>query len=131
MKRLLLSSMAVLGAVSLAATAWAAGADAAKEASTAAAHAKLAAASQSVEVTDMHLHHVINCLVGPHGPGFDAAAGNPCHAMGDGALRDSKGQPDLHAKAVRALAEAQRGISAKDLSSAHEAASKVARILGP
>lgn len=130
MKRLFLSSMAVLGAVSLAGTALAAGGDAAKEASTAVTHANLAAASQSLQVTDMHLHHVINCLVGPHGHGFDAAAGNPCHGMGDGAVRDSKGQKDLHSKAVHALAAAQRGVAAKDLSAAHEAASKVAQILG-
>jgi hypothetical protein len=50
--------------------------------------------------------------------------------MGDGALRDSKGQADLHSKAVQALAVARRGVAAKDLSAAHEAASKVAQILG-
>ena len=130
MKRLLLSSMALLGAVSLAGTALAAGGDAAKEAATAVTHAQLAAASQSVAVTDMHLHHVINCLVGPHGHGFDAKAGNPCHGMGDGAVRDSAHQSDLHSKALRALTVARHGVAAKDLAAAHEAASKVAQILG-
>jgi hypothetical protein len=130
MNRLLLSSIAALGAVSFAATALAAGGDAAKEAATAVTHAQLAAASQSVAVTDMHLHHVINCLVGPHGHGFDAKAGNPCHGMGDGAVRDSTHQADLHSKALRALAVARHGVAAKDLSAAHEAASKVAQILG-
>ena len=129
MKRLLLSSMALLGAVSLSSIALAAGADAAKEVSTAAVHARLAAASQSVEVTDMHLHHVINCLVGPHGEGFNAAAGNPCRALGDGALHDAGKHSDLYSKAQRALAEARRGITARDLSAAHAAASKVAEIL--
>lgn len=130
MKRLLLSSMAVLGAVSLSATAFAAGGDAAKEAATAANHAQLAAASQSVAMTDMHLHHVINCLVGMGGHGFDAKAGNPCKGMGDGAVRDSSGDKDLHSKAVKALMVARRGVASKDLSAAHDAANKVAQILG-
>jgi hypothetical protein len=130
MKRLLLSSMAVLGAVSLSATAFAAGGDAAKEAATAATHAQLAAASQSVAMTDMHLHHVINCLVGPHGHGFYAKAGNPCKGMGNGAVADSSGDKDLHSKAVKALMEARRGVASKDLSAAHEAATNVGQILG-
>jgi len=131
MKRLLLSSLAVLGAVSLSATALAAGGDAAKEAATAAKHAQLAAASQSVAVADMHLHHVINCLVGPRGHGFDAKAGNPCDGMGDGALRDAPRKSDLHSNAVRALALAERGVGTKDLAAAHDAATKVAQILSP
>jgi hypothetical protein len=130
MRRLLLSSLALLGAISLSATALAAGADAAKEASTAATHAQLAAASQSIAVTDMHLHHVVNCLVGPHGRGFDAAAGNPCHGMGAGALRDSPRHSDLHTKAIHALALARRGLMTKDLSAARDAASKINQILG-
>ena len=130
MKRLLLSSMAVLGAISLSATALAAGADAAKEAATAANHAQLAAASQSVAMTDMHLHHVINCLVGPHGHGFYAKAGNPCKGMGNGAVRDSSADKDLHAKALKALTAARRGVASKDLSAAHHAATNVAQILG-
>lgn len=131
MKRLLLSSMALLGAVTLTATALAAGADASKEAATAVTHAQLAAASQSVAVADMHLHHVINCLVGPHGRGFDAKAGNPCKGMGNGAVRDSSGEKGLHSKTLRALTAARHGVASKDLSAAHAAANEVARILSP
>jgi len=130
MKRLLLSSMALLGAITLSATALAAGGDASKEAATAVTHAQLAAASQSIAVTDMHLHHVINCLVGPHGRGFDAKAGDPCKGMGAGAVRDSSGDKDLHAKTLKALTAARHGLATKDLSAAHDAASKVADILG-
>lgn len=129
MTRLLLSSIALLGTVTFTATALAAGGDAAKEAATAVQHAQLAAASQSVAVTDMHLHHVINCLVGPHGRGFYAKAGNPCKGMGSGAVRDSSGDKDLHSKALRALTVARHGVASKDLSAAHDAASKVAQIL--
>jgi hypothetical protein len=130
MKHPLLSSMAVLGAVALSATALAAGGDAAKEAATAATHAQLAAASQSVAMTDMHLHHVINCLVGPHGHGFYAKAGNPCKGMGNGAVRDSAGDEHLHSKTLKALTVARRGVASKDLPAAHDAANKVAQILG-
>ncbi|HUN72181.1 MAG TPA: hypothetical protein VMU52_07715 [Steroidobacteraceae bacterium] len=130
MKRLLLSSVALLGAISLAATALAADGDAGKEAATAVTHAQLAAASQSIAVTDMHLHHVINCLVGPHGRGFDAKAGNPCKGMGNGAVRDSSADKDLHSKTLKALMAARHGVATKDLSAAHDAASKVADILG-
>lgn len=129
MKRPLLSSMALLGAVTFTATALAAGGDAAKEAATAADHAQLAAASQSVPVADMHLHHVINCLVGPHGRGFYAKAGNPCKGMGNGAVRDSSGDKDLHSKTLQALKVARHGVATKDLSAAHDAATKVAQIL--
>ena len=41
------------------------------------------------EVTT-HLHHVLNCLVGPSGKMFDAGAGNPCQGMGNGILADIK-----------------------------------------
>ena len=30
----------------------------------------------------------VNCLVGPSGAGFDAAAGNPCGKAGNGAIAD-------------------------------------------
>ncbi|MGH7224584.1 MAG: hypothetical protein ACRELF_15270 [Gemmataceae bacterium] len=130
MKRSLMSSTALLGALLLSSAALAQAGDAAKELATANTHAQLSAASQSVEVATMHLHHTINCLVGPHGRGFDAAAGNPCKGMGDGALRDSPKKSDMHAKAMRALMAARHGIAAKDLPALHKAASDVISILG-
>ena len=50
--------------------------------STAATHAGMAASGTDVAGVRRHLHHVLNCLVGPDGQGFDAAAGNPCSAAG-------------------------------------------------
>jgi hypothetical protein len=50
--------------------------------STAATHAGMAASGTDVVGVRRHLHHVLNCLVGPDGQGFDAAAGNPCGAAG-------------------------------------------------
>src|SRR5690348_18093879 len=41
------------------------------EISTAHAHAVLAQSATSVAMAHTHLHHVINCLVGPNGSGFE------------------------------------------------------------
>jgi len=125
MKRLLMSSMALVGALLLASTALAQGGDAAKELATARAHAQLSEASQSVAVAQMHLHHVINCLVGPHGRGFDAAAGNPCKGMGEGAAKDAQGDHMMLEQVTHALAYARRGVATQNLAAVHKAASGV------
>lgn len=130
MKHSLMSSMALLGALLLSSAALAQGGDVAKELGAASKHAQLSESSQSVPVAAMHLHHVINCLVGPHGAGFDAAAGNPCKGMGDGALQDSPRRSESHSKALHALAIARRGVAEKELSAMHEAASEIVGILG-
>jgi|SRR5579864_1278163 len=52
----------------------------------AAQHAGLAAAAGNMNLARTHLHHVLNCLVGPGGDGFDAAPGNPCANAGGGAI---------------------------------------------
>lgn len=125
MKRLLTTSMALVGALVLASTALAQNGDAAKELATARSHAQLAEASQSVMTAKMHLHHVINCLVGPHGSGFDAKAGNPCKGMGDGAQKDAHGDHMKAEEVSHALAYARKGVAAKSLPAVHKAASGV------
>ncbi|MDE2448741.1 MAG: hypothetical protein KGO22_07205 [Gammaproteobacteria bacterium] len=130
MKRSLMPLMTLLGALLLSSAALAQGGDVAKELGAASTHAQLSESSQSVAVATMHLHHVINCLVGPHGTGFDAAAGNPCKSMGDGALADAPKGSELHSKAVRALAIARRGIAEKELAAMHKAASEIVGVLG-
>jgi hypothetical protein len=57
-----------------------------KELATATQHAGLAAKATDLKGVQMHLHHVINCLVGPSGAGFDASFGNPCNGQGNGAI---------------------------------------------
>jgi hypothetical protein len=64
-------------------------ADVAAEVSTAATHAGLAAGAAGLPMAQMHLHHVLNCLIGPGGKGFDATAANPCKAQGNGAIPDT------------------------------------------
>jgi len=103
-------------------------ADAAKEAATAATHANLAANSATLKDAQMHLHHVVNCLVGPTGDGFDANAGNPCKALGAGAIADSA-DAATKKKLTTAAGKAKAGLAASDLAGAKQAASDVEALL--
>jgi hypothetical protein len=86
-----------------------------KEIDTATQHAGLAAKATDLKGVQMHLHHVINCLVGPNGAGFDAGAGNPCNGQGNGAIpatADMKKRQSLET----ALGQAQDGVKQANLS---------------
>ena len=96
------------------------------EISTAHAHALLAQSATSVAMVHTHLHHVINCLVGPSGDGFDAAAGTPCKGQGKGAIPDTAADHALHAKLESALADAQAGLKSESLAAAQQDAGKAA-----
>jgi hypothetical protein len=85
-------------------------AESAKEIQTAAQHAAFAAKGKTVAETHLHLHHVINCIVGPSGEGFDAQAGNPCQGQGAGALSDFAGPAEKKAMVEQALALAKVGV---------------------
>jgi len=71
----------------------------------------------------MHLHHTVNCLVGPEGQGFDAKEANPCQKLGNGAIPDAADQA-LKAKLTAALAKAQAGLKSDDLAAARKAATE-------
>ena len=88
--------------------------DGTKEANTALIHAQMAAAATDLKTVHLHLRHVVNCLVGTSGKGFDASAGDPCEGMGDGALNDSVGDKALHAKLEAVLREADLGLKDKN-----------------
>jgi len=104
--------------------------DQAKEVSTAATHAGLAAKATDMKMTQTHLQHVVNCLVGPKGKGFDAAPGNPCKDQGNGAIADTK---DKKQKAAlnQALAKARSGLKAKDMAAAQKDATQIQTMLTP
>jgi hypothetical protein len=97
--------------------------DPALEAATAGQHAGLAAQGTSIEQVHMHLHHTVNCLVGPKGQGFDAKEANPCQKLGDGAIPDTTDQA-LKPKLAAALAKAEAGLKSDDLTAAKRAASE-------
>ena len=92
------------------ATAPAFAADTAQEIGTAAAHAGMAAGAEAPQMVKAHLQHVLNCLEGPKGADYNAAAANPCKGQGEGAIPDSptdqrKKLEDAAGKAKQALAE--------------------------
>ena len=104
--------------------------DPAKETATAATHAGLAAKASDMKATQMHLHHVVNCLVGPKGKGFDAAPGNPCKDQGNGAITDTKNSKQKKALQA-ALAKANAGLKAKDMAAAQKDATDAQALLTP
>lgn len=96
-------------------------ADPAKEIATAAFHADLATKAADLKGVRMHLHHVVNCLVGPKGEGYSVDDMNPCKEMGDGAMMDVA--DTARRKALdSALYEAREGLDAKDMGGAKKAA---------
>jgi hypothetical protein len=99
------------------------GADAAQEAATSGLHAGLAAKGATIEQVHMHLHHTVNCLVGPTGQGFDAKEANPCQKLGNGAIADTT-DAATKAKLTAALAKAQAGLKSDDLTAAKKAATE-------
>jgi hypothetical protein len=126
---LMLAASAFAVAVVIAAAPQArADADPAKEMATAATHAGLAAKSTDMKMTQMHLHHVVNCLVGPDGSGFDATPGNPCKDQGTGAIPDTK---DAAQKAVlqQALDKANDGLKQTDMTAAQKDATDAQALL--
>ena len=114
-----------IGAVALAPLALA---DASSEVVTAATHASLAAGASDLTGTHTHLHHTLNCLVGPGGNGFDAKELNPCAQNGKGAIPDTT-DAAKKASLEKAADKARAGIAANDLKAAQADASSVAAML--
>src|ERR1700749_5171261 len=94
-------------------------ADSHSEIVNAGAHAGYAAAATDIATTHAHLHHTLNCLVGPAGAGFDAKELNPCANAGDGAIPDTV---DAGKKATleSAAAKARQGLASNDMKAAQK-----------
>ena len=99
-------------------------ADAASEIATAAQHAGLAAAAPNLPQTRMHLHHVMNCLVGPKDGDFDKSNTNPCAQLGKGAFLDAS-NPETKAKLQNAMSLAGDGIASSDEATAKKNAAMI------
>jgi len=105
-------------------------ADSTKEVATAASHAGFAAQAADLKGTQTHLHHVINCLVGPKGQGFDDKEANPCKDQGNGAIPDTTDEARRTAL-IQALAKANEGLRQTDLAAARKSASEARVLLTP
>ena len=99
-------------------------ADVAAQLTVADQHAGFAATATTIDMVHMHLHHVLNCLVGPSGPGFDAGPGNPCAKAGNGAVPE--GDAAMKAKLQPAVDAANAGLAATDVAAAQADAQKAA-----
>ena len=105
-----------------------------KEIATAAQHAGYAAHAAAIGMAHAHLHHTINCLVGPQGTGFDAKELNPCNDFGNGAIPDTEDATKL--KSLRAaLGLAEEGLKSDDLDTAKtsgaQAAAEIKKLVVP
>ena len=106
--------------------------DPAVELKTAMTHAGFAAKYEALKEVTMHLHHTLNCLVGPQDKRFDAAAGNPCQGQGNGYLPDlkaAKGETAAYYDAWWAAQIAGQAVSVKSLGEAKAAAHIVNMLL--
>jgi hypothetical protein len=128
--------LAILGVLALAST-WllaigirpaSADSDVNKEVSTAAQHAGFAGSAKDMKTTQMHLHHVVNCLVGPQGQGFDASFGNPCNGEGSGAISDTTDSVKK-ASLQQALQQTLDGLKQSDMAAAQKSANAVQDLL--
>lgn len=104
-------------------------ADVAGQLTVAQTHAGLAAKAAAVDGVHMHLHHALNCLVGPGGMGFDAGQANPCAKAGSGALPEAT-DAGQKAKIQAAATKISAGIAATDLAAAQAAATDAAAAIG-
>jgi len=98
----------------------AASADAQQAIGIAANHAGLAASAANIGDVHTHLHHVLNCLVGPGGDGFDAMPGNPC-AMAGGAI-PQENNSEMKTKLLNVAAQVRAGIGNNDVAEAKKVA---------
>ena len=95
---------------------------------TAIEHVEYSAAATDLKTAHMHLHHTLNCLVGPGGAGFDAKEINPCAGAGHGIIPDTT---DAKSRAAfeAAAADARHGLGTDDLATARADAAKIVKAL--
>ncbi|OOG38077.1 hypothetical protein [Rhodanobacter sp. C05] len=96
-----------------------------KQMGTASAHAGMALGATDLKTAHAHLHHVINCLVGPSGKDFDAQEADPCKGQGQGAIVDAKGDAASESRLHTALTQAEHGLKSTTLEAAHADAHQV------
>ncbi|MEJ2643963.1 MAG: hypothetical protein P8180_03365 [Gammaproteobacteria bacterium] len=100
-----------------------------KQVATAIEHAHFASQGKTTSIAHLHLHHVINCLVGPKGKGFDGAVGDPCKGQGNGALNDFNGPERERVTLKEALSLARIGTRLRYYEPAHHVALAVHALL--
>ena len=100
-----------------------------QEISTALQHAGMSAGSSKLEDVHAHLQHVINCIVGPSGTGFDASAEDPCKGQGTGAINDVDNKSKERKELDEAVKDANKGLKDNDMKKAQKYAKDVMKDL--
>ena len=72
-----------------------------------------------------HLQAVVNCLVGPQGPGYVASTNDPCTHMGRGAMMDVLQGSDESRLLNDALSSAKAGLASTNVDDARAKAKEV------
>ena len=103
-------------------------ADGPQQIRTAAQHAGMASGAGDLKGVQNHMRHVVNCLVGPGGQGFDATAGNPCNGQGQGAIPETT-DAATKMKLEAALTKARATVGTTDVAAAKQGAGDVAGML--
>jgi hypothetical protein len=124
-----ISTVLLVLALPIAAQAAGLGGAALKQTDTAIAHAGMALGAKELKIAHMHLHHVINCLVGPKGKGFNMHYLDPCKGMGQGAIVDAMGNAQAETDLHGALRQAEMGLKTTTLTAAHADAQQVMKTL--
>ncbi len=83
---------------------------------------------QKIEDVHQRMQSAINCLVGPKGEGFSAAAPNPCAASGNGLIPDTDdaGKKQEYQTAVEKL---KTGLATNDRGAAMQIALEAADLI--
>ncbi|WP_455380459.1 hypothetical protein [Acidihalobacter prosperus] len=82
-------------------------------------HAKFLLKAKTLAHMHKHMHHIVNCLVGKNGNGFNHHFMNPCKGLGNGAIHDE------NSKLKRTLLKqvdqlASIGLKIKNSAAAHD-----------
>jgi polysaccharide deacetylase 2 family uncharacterized protein YibQ len=99
---------------------------------TAVQHAEFSMTAADHAMALRHLGHVLNCIAGEEGDGFDGSWGHPCGGQGLGIVQDVAAHP--HAADVAALLAAahelaKQGVNGETLGAVHAAAAGVRALL--
>lgn len=96
-------------------------------------HASVAAKVDTLQDVHLHLHHVLNCLVGPHGKLYSAKAealsAYHCDQLPYGAADDPHASAKVRKLADAAVHEARAGIHADTVQAGHRDAAQVIQTL--
>lgn len=99
---------------------------------TAVQHAEFSMGADDTAMAVRHLGHVLNCIAGEGGEGFDGSWGHPCDGQGAGILADIEGHAaadDLMAVLRSAHGLAMAGVEAESLGAVQAAAAGVRALL--